>query len=236
MDRKISIAIVGIIVTASFMPVATAWPLFQNYSVEPYTFPESKLRTYLPVITNDILPDKIYARAVESTAGTAYCYMLYWRHQDGFYGVAEHEQDWEWIVVYTKPNGQVYQVNYDSYHYYIGREYEPSVWGDTHVLLFVDDAYHYYRPDLQFRFGNISRQLNQTLVECTGTILFRAQQEVSFDPEMFDDPFAWQDMGWFGRYTAFDSWWKAFLVVSDKTFDWIDFEDINNWWTQLLGD
>jgi len=57
---------------------------------------------------------------------------------------------------------------------------------------------------------------------------------VGFDPVLYEDPFDWKEMGWFGRYTAFDSNWKAFWVVADKKFDFIDLSDSKRLLTKWL--
>jgi hypothetical protein len=217
MKRTILLLLLAIITVTTLMPVSSAWWIFSSSTVQDITYTDSQMREYLPILTNNILPDKIYARVVESNAGNAYCYMLYWAHQDGVYKLAEHDYDWEYIVVYTKNDGSVYQVNYDAWHYYIGRTVKPSVWNETHVFMFVDQKFHYFYPDLGMRYGSINDQLNRTIYPCTAEVTHRAKTEVGFDEQLFNDPFTWQKQGTFGRYTAFDSWWKAFLVVTDKS-------------------
>jgi hypothetical protein len=101
-------------------------------------------------------------------------------------------------------------------------------------MVFVGEEYHNFLPDLGIREGNVARQVDRAIFECNDSVLLKAEQQVGFDHALFDDPFTWQDAGWTGRYTAFNSWWKAFLVVSDKNFDFIDFEDTENWFTKWL--
>jgi len=216
------------------VPSASAWWIFGADLEVQNVYREDELIDYLPLITNNILPDKIYGTIAESSKGVAYCYMFWWAKQDGFYSLAEHDHDWEFIVVYTNTEGKVYQVNYDSYHYYIGREYNPTVYDGNHTLMYCYEEYHNFKPDVIFRVGQIERQLNNTDVyEWDEKIAQRAQQEVSFDPELFEDPWSWRDSNWMGRYTAFDSAWKAFWVVTDKEVDWINFEDVNNFFSKI---
>ena len=200
-----------------------------------YTFSEKQLRNYIPIVTNNITADEVYGRIVKSPDQTAYEYLFYWEEQKGTYKFATHENDWEFIVVYVYSNGTVEQVNYDSWHYYIGRTVSPQVYNDTNVLLFVNEDFHYFKPDRGFRSGNLSWQIhNQTINELTAYILQTAQVQVGFDPAMMNDPFSWKEMGFLGRYTAFDSWWKAFWVVADKKFDFIDLSDNDRWLTKWL--
>jgi hypothetical protein len=196
-------------------------------------FREDELIEYLPIITNGIIPDKIYGTIAESNVGNAYCYMFYWEHQNGTYSIAEHEHDWEFIVVYTNSDGRIVQVNYDMYHYYIGRKSSPDVYDHTHVLMYCYEEFHNFKPDTVFRGCNPSKQVNTTIYDCNNQILSRAQTEVSFDPELFKDPWSWQGEGLIiKRYTAFDSAWKAFWVVSDKEVGFLNFEDKDNTFTK----
>ena len=60
-------------------------------------------------------------------------------------------------------------------------------------------------------------------------------KDVGFDKKLYDDPFSWKEMTiLIGRYTAFDSNWKAFWVVADKKLGFINFEDSNNLLTKWL--
>ena len=199
--------------------------IFSTAPTLTYSFNESDIRTYLPICTNNLTCDKLYARIVESDNEIAYEFLLYWDNQSGVYKFSEHEFDWEFIVVYTYLNGTVNMVAYDTWHYYIGRSTTFSAYNDTNVLMLVDPAFHSFKPDIGIRSGNVSWQINnQTVYELTPAILSIAQTQVGFDPELYRDPFAWKEMGWFGRYTAFDDWYKAIMVVSDKKFSFIDFE------------
>ncbi len=211
------------------------FPFFTQSSEITYSFKESEIRDYLPVVTNDILPDKIYARIVESSTEVAYEFFFYWKEQEGSYKFAQHENDWEFVVVYTYPNGTISQVNYDMWHYYIGRTVDPDCYNETNVLLYVDDDFHYFKPDRVIRSGNVTWQVNnQSIYELTDIVLQTAKEQVGFDKELYDDPFEWKEMGWLGRYTAFDSWGKAFWVVADKKFEFLNFEDTDNWWTKWM--
>jgi len=232
MKIKYIVAIASVVLFLT--PTVSAWWIFGSSIETQNTFNESELKKYLPVVTNDIIPDKTYGRIVESNIGNAYCYMFYWYYQSGFYKLSEHNNDWEFIIVYTNTNGVPYQINYDTYHYYIGRLKQPEVYNKTHAMVFVGTEFHNFLPDLGIRQGNVAQQINRHIGECNDSVLLKAEQQVGFDHKLFDDPFAWQDADWTGRYTAFNSWWKAFLVVSDKKFDFINFEDAQNWFTKWL--
>ena len=93
----------------------------------------------------------------------------------------------------------------------------------------MDPDFHYFRPDRCIRSGNVTWQIeDQRVYELTNIILHTAQTQVGFDPELYEDPFEWKEMGLLGRYTAFDEWHKAFMVVLDKKFSFIDYSDENN--------
>jgi len=231
--KKVTSILVVLFAFILVSPTASAWWVFGNDLRVSNVFREDELREYLPIFTNDVKPDKIYGSIAESSKGNAYCYMFWWAEQEGFYSIADHEHDWEFIVVYTNSEGKIYQVNYDTYHYYIGREYFPTMYNETHVYMYCYPEFHNFRPDQGMRVGIIEDKYDYKIYDCTDTILNRANQEVGFDPELFKDPWSWQESGWLGRYTAFDSAWKAFWVVSDKHVDWINFEDINNWFTKI---
>jgi len=200
--------------------------IFTPQQAITHTFRISELREYLPISTNNITADKIYGRISETENEVAYEYLFYWDYQKGSYKFAEHNHDWEFVVVYAYKNGTVNQVNYDSWHYYIGRKDNPEAYNDTNVLLFVDSDFHYFKPDWGIRRGNVSKQINnQTIYKITDSVLSVAQEQVSFDPELFNDPFSWKEQGFLGRYTAFDDWWKAFWVVMDKKLEFVDLSD-----------
>ena len=226
MKQLLTLSLVTLIVFPSFLGSSESLT---------YRFNRSEIREYIPICTNNLTADKLYARIVESDTEIAYEFLFYWDNQSGYYRFANHNYDWEFIVVYTYPNGTISQVNYDSWHYYIGRTKNPEAHNDTNVLIYVDESFHNFLPDKGMRKGNISWQINnQSVYELTNSIINQAKQEVGFDPELFRDPFSWKEMGWFGRYTAFDSWWKAFWVVTDKKFDFIDLSDNEGWFSQWL--
>ncbi len=227
-----AILVISLMVITTIAPSVSAWWIFSEDLNMNDTFDEEELRKYLPIFTNDILPETVYAKMFTSSVGSVYAYMCYWDGQEGFYKLASHDYDWEFIVVYVHPNGQPYQVNYDAYHYNIGRHKYPDVHNETHVLMYVNPEYHYFVPDIGMRHGNLEEQLNVTIEKCTYKILKIAQEQVSFDPELFDDPYVWQEGGFWARRTAFDTWWKAFWAVSDKKSDWINLEDPENWFAK----
>jgi len=211
------------------------FPFFTQSTEVTYSFKENDIRVYLPVVTNNITADKVYARIVESSTEVAYEFFFYWKEQKGSYKVSEHEHDWEFIVVYTYPNGTISQVSYDMWHYYIGRTTDPDCYNDTNVLVYINEDFHYFKPDRGIRSGNVTWQINnQTIYELTEAVLQTAKEQVGFDTELYEDPFAWKEKGWLGRYTAFDSWWKAFWVVLDKEYDWIDLSDDSRLMTRWL--
>ncbi len=225
--KKINLIVIILLVLA-FVPHSISSDL-------TYTYNEQKIRKYIPISTNNVTADSLYARIVESSTEIAYEFLFYWDYQSGDHQFAEHDHDWEFVVVYTYPNGTVSQVNYDSWHYYIGRTKDPEAYNNTNVLMFVDESFHYFKPDKMMRKGNISWQRNnQTLHELTDTILQRAKAQVGFDADLFKDPFNWKEKGYFGRYTAFDSWWKAFWVVTDKKFEFIDLTNEDRVFTKWL--
>jgi len=198
---------------------------FTSESNLEYSFDEQELRTYLPICTNNITADKLYARIVEGNTEYCYEYLLYWNNQSGTYKFAEHDFDWEFICVYADKTGQINQVNYDSWHYYIGRSTTFEAYNNTNVLMYVNPEFHNFVPDIGMRSGNISYQINnQTIYNLTSTILETAELQVGFDPELYENPFSWKEKGILGRYTAFNDWYKAFMIVSDKQFSFIDFE------------
>ena len=201
-----------------------------------YSFDESKIRDYIPVVTNSIICDKLYGRIVTSSTEVCYEFLFYWEHQDGVYKFSEHENDWEFVAVYTSVDSDdVDLVCFDSFHYYIGRKENPEAYNDTNVLLYVNKDFHSFKPDIGIRSGNVSQQINnQTLYELTDNTLLVAQEQVGFDPVLYRDPFDWKEKGILGRYTAFDSTWKAFWVVADKEFGFIDLSDEDKILTRWL--
>lgn len=209
--------------------ILIVWPwssFLSSESAIEYSFDEDEIRDYIPICTNNITCDELYGRIVTTPEETCYEFMFYWKTQEGVYKFSAHDHDWEFVVVYVNPNGTVNQVNYDSWHYYIGRTKNPIAFDDTNVLLYVNEDFHYFMPDRQIREGNISWQVNnQTLNELTDDIIQLAETQVGFDSKLFINPFDWKDMGWFGRYTAFNSAWKAFWVVADKKFEFVDLSD-----------
>ena len=211
-------------------------PFFQVQNQITYSYDKAEIKKYLPICTNNITADKTYARIVESQTEKAIEYLFYWDHQDGTYKFAQHNHDWEFIVIYTNPNGTIEQINYDSWHYYIGRNKKVDAYNDTNTLVYVDPDFHYFKPDRGIRPGcNITWQITQQNIhELTDEILSTAKNQVGFDPELYKDPFEWKNMGWFGRYTAFDDSWKAFCVVADKKFGFINFENQDNFFTKWL--
>lgn len=215
--------------------VMLVFPFFSSTPTINFSFNESEIRNYIPICTNNITCDKMYARIAETETEIIYEFMLYWETQEGSYDLAEHEHDWEFIIIYTHPNGTIEQVNYDSWHYYIGREKNPDAYNETNVLMYVDPDFHYFKPDNGIRSGNVTWQISsQRIYELTDTILYTAKTQVGFDKVLYDDPTDWKDMGWFGRYTAFDDGWKAFWVVADKKFSFVNFEDTENIFTKWL--
>jgi hypothetical protein len=220
-----------------FMVVLITLSFFSTAPTITFSFKESEIRDYIPICTNNITADKLYCRIAESSTEKCYEFLLYWEYQEGNYKMSQHTHDWEFIVVYTYPNGTIQQVNYDSWHYYIGRTENPDAINDTNVLMYVDPDFHYFRPDGVIRSGNITWQIEkQRVYELTDTVLYTAKSQVSFDKELYDGPFEWKQKGWFvlNRYTAFDSNWKAFWVVADKKFGFVNFEDTNNILTKWL--
>lgn len=208
------------------LAILFVWPWSSWFSATEtisYSFNEAELRDYIPICTNNITCDKLYGRIVELGNQTAYEFFFYWNNQEGTYKFASHEHDWEFIVVYTYDNGTVSQINYDMWHYYIGRTKDPAAYDDTNVLLYVNEDFHYFIVDRGIREGNISQQINnQTLYRLTDEIVGTAELQVGFDAQLFVNPFVWKERGFWGRYTAFNSAWKAFWVVADKEFNWVD--------------
>ena len=214
------------------------WPWagwFSPATITTYSFESGDVRNYIPICTNNLTCDALYGRSVTLGSNTAYEFLLYWHNQTGFYKFASHDYDWEFVVVYTNPNGTVNQVNYDEWHYYIGRDKSPAAFDDTNVLLYVDPDFHYFVPDRGIREGNVSWQIhNQTLHDLTDSVIQLAESQVGFDHRLFDNPFDWKSVGFLGRFTAFNSNWKAFCVVIDKKYDWIDFSDNTKLLTKWL--
>ncbi|MEF8806141.1 MAG: NPP1 family protein [Bacteroides sp.] len=199
---------------------------FLSKNSKTYKYDEEDLRRYIPILTNNITADKLYGREVRKGAQVAYEYLLYWNKQEGTYKFASHNHDWEFIVVYEGPNRETEQVNYDSWHYYIGREKNIECWEETNPLLYVNRDYHNFKPDIGMRRGNISWQIHkQKMYNLTEKQLNYAKSQVGFDKELYQDPFTWKEKGFLGRYTAFDSAWKSFWVVTDKEFGFIDLSD-----------
>lgn len=223
------------VVIVPFLLLSFSFSLFSTPEEITFSFNEREIRDYLPVVTNNITADKIYARIAESGTEIAYEFFFYWEEQEGSYKFAQHEHDWEFIVVYTYPNGTVFQVNFDEWHYYIGRTENPDCYNDTNVLLYVDPDFHYFKPDRGIRSGNVTWQINnQSIYELTDSILQKAEEQVGFDSELYKDPFKWKEMGFLGRYTAFSDWWRAFFVVLDKKFDFIDLSNEDSLWYKWL--
>ena len=225
MMKILSLCIPAVII----MLFTSSFPFFTPAETLTYTYKENEIRNYIPICTNNITCGRLYSRIVESSTEKAYEFLLYWETQEGNYKLADHENDWEFIVVYTNPNGSIESIAYDSWHYYIGRKTNPDAYNDTNVLMYVNPDFHYFRPDGVIRSGNVTWQIEeQNVYEITDTVLYTAKSQVGFDPEIYEDPFAIKEKGWFGRYTAFDSKWKAFWVIADKKFSFVNFEDSNN--------
>lgn len=227
----VSLIVAGLMLSSSILS-------FFGFAEEEltYSFDESKIREYIPIVTNNVTCDKLYGRIVTSSTEVCYEFLFYWEHQDGVYKFSEHENDWEFVTVYTSVDSDdVDLVCFDSFHYYIGRKENPEAYNDTNVLLYVNPDFHSFKPDIGIRSGNVSQQINnQTLYELTDNTLLVAQEQVGFDPELYRDPFSWKEKGILGRYTAFDEWHKAFFVVLDKKFEFIDLSDEDNLWYKWL--
>ena len=93
MKQLLTLSLVTLIVFPSFLGATDSLT---------YSFNRSEIREYIPICTNNLTADKLYARIVESDTEIAYEFLFYWESQSGYYRFASHDYDWEFIVTHER--------------------------------------------------------------------------------------------------------------------------------------
>lgn len=112
------------------------------------TFQKSELETYRPYLVTrnlDVAPTDLRAWKATSTEQDTDCF-AYWANyvtQKGVTSADSHVDDREPVYVFVRDGG-VERVVVDGYHYLAATYTNPSLAGETHPLLHVNNPYHFY--------------------------------------------------------------------------------------------
>jgi hypothetical protein len=171
--------------------------------------------TYWRMLTTDDMPGTTIVEI-----------FFYWRYQNT--STAQHDHDWEFLVLLVDEYSITYKTAFDSWHYVIGRDETPTLYNDTHVVVKFAEGTRGISMYKETVFGDtISESWNysvpKTYIDIT--VLRRAAEQVGFDEDLYNDPAQIFEKGMFGykRFSAFRSVYRSFLVYIDYHLDWVDF-------------
>jgi len=219
--KRAIVAIVIIAMVIATMPIVKAEDSSDLIDTNDFELYEK----YRPRIVGEIKPERVYYKTYENIAtGEQILIIFYFWNKQEYY-IARHDYDYEPIIIFIQ-NDIIKKIAYDEWHYVIGRKTVDEVGKVT--IKFVT-GYRAIKP-VSENDDIYTRAINYTdipKIYITNEITGEIERNIGFDRRIINDPYIVYEESIFGGYkrkTFWDSPAYAFLTVTDRKIDWINFE------------